>query len=107
VTSDDPERLKYALSLVKVFKHYKVPSLLDTYGWLSYLNGDYDEAVIALEKVVALVPDFAEFEYHLGMIYAANGRTEEAKLALEKAVSSGADFVGIDKAKAKLSELNG
>ncbi|MCF6252172.1 MAG: tetratricopeptide repeat protein [Methylococcaceae bacterium] len=107
VTSDDPERLKYALGLVKVFKHYKVPSLLDTYGWLSYLTGDFDEAVIALEKVVALVPGFAEFEYHLGMIYAANGRTEEAKLALEKAVSSGADFVGIDKAKAKLSELKG
>jgi len=107
VTSDDPERLKYALGLVKVFKHYKVPSLLDTYGWLSYLTGDFDEAVIALEKVVALVPDFAEFEYHLGMIYVAKGRTEEAKLALEKAVSSGADFVGIDKAKAKLSELKG
>ncbi len=104
-TSNDSERLKYALSLVKKFKQSKIPELLDTYGWLNYLNGDYKEALIALEKVVALVPDFPEFEYHLGMIYAENGRTEEAKAALEKASSEGADYIGIDKAKKKLVEL--
>lgn len=104
-TSDNTERLKYALSLVKTFKNYKVPALLDTYAWLSYLNGEYDAAVIAMERVVAIVPDFPEFEYHLGMIYAASGRTEEAMQVLEKAVAGGVEFTGFDKAREKLKEL--
>ena len=106
-TTEDAERLKYALGLVKTFKNYKVPALLDTYAWLNYLNGEHEEALVAIEKVVAMVSDYPEFNYHLGMIYVVNGRTEEAKLVLEKAVSSGAGFVGMDKAKTMLVELKG
>ncbi|MEQ1636042.1 MAG: tetratricopeptide repeat protein [Methylococcales bacterium] len=104
-TSSDPKRLSEAFELIKAFKDAKEPTFLDTYGWLSYLNGQLDDAVSSLEKVVQLQPEFAEFNYHLGMAYAAKGRNEEAKKALQKALSKNAQAVWIDKAKAKLQEL--
>ncbi|MCX7089522.1 MAG: tetratricopeptide repeat protein [Methylococcales bacterium] len=105
-TTTDPKRLSDVLTIVKSFKDYKDPVFLDTFGWLSYLNGQLDDAVSALEKVVKLEPDFPEFSYHLAMAYAAKGRNEEAKLALQKALSKNSHAPWVDKATIKLKELS-
>jgi tetratricopeptide (TPR) repeat protein len=101
-TTNDSKRLNDALNIVKSFKNSKDPAFLDTFGWLSYLNGQEDDAVGALEKVVKLQPDFPEFNYHLGMAYAAKSRDEEAKLILQKALSKNVQAAWVDKAKATL-----
>ncbi|NOT83735.1 MAG: tetratricopeptide repeat protein, partial [Methylococcaceae bacterium] len=103
--TNDPKRLRAALNFVTAFKDTKNPAFLDTYGWLSYLNGQLDDAVSALEKVVKLEPEFAEFNYHLAMAYAAKGRHEEAKVALQKALSKNVQAPWVDKAKVKWTEL--
>ncbi|MEQ1637606.1 MAG: tetratricopeptide repeat protein [Methylococcales bacterium] len=103
--TNDPKRLSEALRFVAPFKDATEPAFLDTFGWLSFLNGQLDDAVSALEKVVKLEPEFAEFNYHLAMAYAAKGRHEEAKLALQKALSKNVQAPWVDKAKAKLAEL--
>lgn len=106
-STEDPKRLKEAYELVKIFKDSKEPALIDTYGWLSFLNGQTDLAIKALERVIEINPDFAEFNYHLGMAYAAKDRNEEAKLALKKALANPAEFPGKAKAIAKLAALGG
>ncbi len=104
-TSDDPKRLNEAYALVKIFKDAKEPALLDTFGWLSFLNGEVNDAISALEKAVELNSTIAEFHYHLGMAYAAKNRNDDAKSALKKALINNVEFPGIAKARAKLDEL--
>ncbi|NOT85514.1 MAG: tetratricopeptide repeat protein [Methylococcaceae bacterium] len=104
-TTTDPKRLSEAFELVKAFKDSKEPTFLDTFGWLSLLNGQVDDALSSLEKVVKLQPEFPEFNYHLGMAYAAKGRNEEAKQALQKALSKNVQASWVNKAKLKLEAL--
>ncbi|WP_404362272.1 tetratricopeptide repeat protein [Marinobacter sp.] len=41
------------------------PAVLDTYGWILYLNGQQKDAVKHIEKALALAPDNAEIAEHL------------------------------------------
>lgn len=104
-TTTDPAKLKAAFESVKGFKTLTQPGFLDTYAWLAYLNGDMDTALSSMEKVIKIAPDFPEFNYHLGVIYAAKGRTAEAKIALDKALSSAQQYRWTPDAKAALSKL--
>ena len=104
-TTEDPAKLKAAFELVKGFKNMTQPGFLDTYAWLAFLNGDTDTALSSMEKVVKLAPDFPEFNYHLGVIYAAKGKTAEAKTALDKALSNSQQYRWTPKAQEALSKL--
>ena len=42
---------------------------LDTLGWLYYRQGEFEKALEYLKKAVALSPDSAESQYHLGQVY--------------------------------------
>jgi len=102
---DDKQNLKEGLELASKLKDIEVSSFQDTYGWLSYLNGLYDQALVALEKSVNLQGSIPENHYHLALAYLHKGRTAEAQLELEKAVIEGANYADLENAKAELEKL--
>lgn len=105
-TETDQQKLRETLTLAAPLKDSEVAAFLDTYGWLSYLNGEYDASLTALEKAIIKQADIPEIHYHLGMAYMQKGRTEEAKLAFEKAIANDAVYFGVDEAKKELQKLN-
>ena len=81
------------------------PSVLDTFGWITYKQGDYKQAADLLREGAAKNPDDAEMQFHLGMADYMMGRTEPARAALEKAVGSSSDFEGKEEARRRLASL--
>jgi tetratricopeptide (TPR) repeat protein len=82
------------------------PSVMDTYGWVLYRQGKYQEAAELLAQSAAEAPDNGEIQFHLGMANYMVGRSEDARAALEKAAASPGDFPGKDEAKSRLSSLS-
>ena len=82
------------------------PSIIDTYGWVLYRQGKYQEAAELLAQSAAKAPENGEIQFHLGMANYMMGRSEDARAALEKAVASPRDFPGKDEAKSRLSSLS-
>ncbi|TNE61891.1 MAG: tetratricopeptide repeat protein [Alphaproteobacteria bacterium] len=62
--------------------------IIDSFGWVHYLTGDYDRAVDLLEKAVRLVPDDATINDHLGDAYWRVGRKIEARFQWRHALAS-------------------
>lgn len=62
------------------------PSYLDTYGWILYMLGEYDEAREYIEKAVASGEASAVVLEHLGDVYYRLGHTEEAIVQWKKAL---------------------
>jgi tetratricopeptide (TPR) repeat protein len=66
------------------------PSYLDTYGWILYQMGKYEEAIVYLKKAVELSKDSNDSVLweHLGDAYYKSGNVDEAlknwKIAMEK-----------------------
>jgi len=50
------------------------PSILDSWGWLRYRQGQRDEAERALAQAARLAPHQAEIQAHLDEVRAARGR---------------------------------
>jgi tetratricopeptide (TPR) repeat protein len=82
------------------------PSVQDTFGWVLYRQGKYQEAAELLEQSASKSPDKGEIQFHLGMANYMMGRLDEARAALEKAVSAPGDFPGKDEAKSRLALLS-
>jgi tetratricopeptide (TPR) repeat protein len=53
-------------------------AILDSWGWLQYRLGNYDEAVIYLQRAYKLMDD-AEIAGHLGEVLWEKGRRNEAR----------------------------
>lgn len=47
-------------------------------GFLRYQNGDYADAISALQRAIEINPIYANAKYFLGLAYAQEGRTAEA-----------------------------
>ena len=88
---DDPDSLARAANIVRRLRNTDVPAFQDTYGWIAYRRGDFEEAVTYLEPAAAGLPNDPMVQYHLGMTYAALGRGEEARTQLEKALEMAGD----------------
>src|SRR5437763_12591374 len=82
------------------------PSVQDTFGWVLYRQGKYQEAAELLEQSASKSPDKGEIQFHLGMANYMMGRLDEARAALQKAVSVPGDFPGKDEAKSRLALLS-
>ena len=61
----------------------------DTKGWISYLQGNQDEACKELRRVVKGLPDSVEVHYHLGVVEAAQANNILARWHLEAAKQIG------------------
>ncbi|MFO8008142.1 MAG: tetratricopeptide repeat protein [Candidatus Brocadiia bacterium] len=82
-----------------------MPEVLDTLGWLRYLNGDFEEAVNLLENARRGLPDLPTVRYHLAMAYLKLGRKEEARSELREALSLSSTFPEADRAAEALRSL--
>lgn len=84
---DDAESLERAYRLSLRLRIREVPAFQDTYGWVSYLRGEYEEALDHLKPAADGLPDDPAVQYHLAMAYAALGHTAEALAQLQKVVA--------------------
>ncbi|NOD70107.1 tetratricopeptide repeat protein [Ruegeria sp. HKCCD7303] len=86
---DDQESLQRAQVLAQRLRGTREPAFQDTYGWLAYRLGNYEEAVAYLEPAARAIPDHPLVLYHLGKAYDAVGRREDALRAYRAAQATG------------------
>ena len=86
-------------------RHAPPPAVLDTMGWVYYLNGDYEKAVKVLERAKSILGRSPNVRYHLGMTYLKVGRASEAKAELQEALGLSDDFEFADEARKALESL--
>jgi tetratricopeptide (TPR) repeat protein len=67
-------------------KQPKLPIVWNLLGALAYREKNFDEAITAFSKAVALSPGSADLQAHLGESYRKAGRYEEALPSLEAAI---------------------
>src|SRR5262249_8829708 len=81
------------------------PSVADTFGWVLYKRGDYQQALTILQESAQKAADRPEIQFHLGMTAYMMGQTELARAALKKAASAAKDFPGKQESKRRLALL--
>jgi len=81
------------------------PTVGDTFGWVLYKRGDYQQALPILQASAEKAADNPEIQFHLGMTAYMMGQTDLAKVALQKAVRATKDFPGKDESKRRLALL--
>jgi tetratricopeptide (TPR) repeat protein len=81
VVRTDEASLERAWLIARRLAGTSIPAFLDTYGWISFLRGEMEEASRALEVAVAGQPTEPTIQYHAGRLYAATGRVDEARAA--------------------------
>ncbi|MEM1049880.1 MAG: tetratricopeptide repeat protein [Pseudomonadota bacterium] len=103
----DPESLERAGRVAQRLSGSDVPQFQDTYGWVQYLRGEYDEAVTILEPAAEALPNNLLVQYHLGMAYAKAEKPELARKQLEKvvAMADGKEFPQLAAVKSALKGL--
>lgn len=94
VHRSSPEDLERAYAVARRLRGNPVPAFQDTYGWIEYRRGNYEEALASLEPAGTspVLIDDPLVQAHLGLTYAALDRVEEARAVLERAVELGAGF---------------
>ena len=83
---DTPEALERAAAVVRRLRGTDIPAFQDTYGWISYRQQNYVEALEYLLPASQGLPNNPLVQYHLGMTYVALGEPESARTALERAI---------------------
>ena len=89
--SDSPEALERASAVARRLRGTDVPAFMDTYGWIAYREGNFEEAVTYLEGAAEGLPNDPLVRFHLGMAYAALDRAEAARTALETSIELAGD----------------
>lgn len=79
---EDPESLNRAFALAQRLRGTDLPPFQDTYGWIEYRRGNYEEALANLKPAAAGLPDDPLAQLHLGLTYAALKQTEAARKTL-------------------------
>ncbi|UCG50974.1 MAG: tetratricopeptide repeat protein [Candidatus Latescibacterota bacterium] len=75
---------------------------IDSLGWVYFMGGDYDRAVVELEKASSLVRDDPVILEHLGDVYTALDRLGDALSAYEKSMELRDDATDIDEIRKKI-----
>lgn len=88
---DDAASIARAATIAKRLRELDVPPFQDTYGWIAYRQGNYEEARSYLEPAAAGLPDDPLVQYHLGMVYAGLGDTAKAREQLTRALDLAGD----------------
>jgi tetratricopeptide (TPR) repeat protein len=106
--SQNRERIEEAFKIAKRFEQSNQPLFIDTLGWIYFLRGNYQQAVILLEKAVFGAPNEAVIHYHLGATLLKLAEKKKAREHLEKSrelADKNGVFRGYDSAKELLDEL--
>ena len=83
---EGPETLERAAAVARRLRGTDIPAFQDTFGWISYRQGNYSEALEYLVPASEGLPNNPLVQYHLGMTYIALGQTENARVSLERAL---------------------
>ena len=83
---DDVDGLERAFAIARRLRESDVPAFQDTYGWIEYRRGNYEEALTYLEPAAAGLPKDPLTQFHLGMTYTALKNTVKAREALTRAL---------------------
>jgi tetratricopeptide (TPR) repeat protein len=73
---DDEASLERAYTIARRLRGTDVAPFQDTYGWIAYRKGEYQEALEHLEPAAAVLGDDPLVQYHLGMTYLALGQQD-------------------------------
>jgi predicted Zn-dependent protease len=88
---DDEESLERAYVIARRLRGSEFPAFQDTYGWIAYRLGNYDEALENLEPAAAGLPSDPTVQYHLARLYDTLGRHDEALLRYDAALELWSD----------------
>lgn len=83
---DDEASFERAVTVSRRLRNVEVPAFQDTYGWIAYRQGDYEEALRNLEPAAAGLPNDPLVQFHLGMTYSALGQKDVAISVLRRAI---------------------
>lgn len=75
---EDSESLERAYAIARRLRNSSVPAFQDTYGWIAYRRGDFEEALKHLEPAAAGLPTDPMVQYHLAAAHAALDQNAEA-----------------------------
>lgn len=84
---DDADSLERAYTIARRLRGTDIAAFQDTYGWIAYRRGYFDDALIHLEPAAQGLPDDPMVQYHLGATYAALNRNTEALEAFQAAIA--------------------
>ena len=104
----DDASLERAFVVARRLRGTEQPAFQDTYGWIAYRRGDFDQALANLEPAAKALANDPMVAMHLGLTYAALLRTEDARTALTHSLqlagnrSADAPFQPVRDALAKL-----
>lgn len=105
---DDQESLDRAFAVARRLRGTEVPPFQDTYGWILYRLGDYEEALNYLRPAARALGNDPIVQYHLGAAYAALGQKEKALEAFRAALEIAGDAdprPQIEQARAEIERL--
>jgi tetratricopeptide (TPR) repeat protein len=88
---DDVESLERAFAIARRLRESKIPAFQDTYGWIEYRRGNFEDALKYLEPAAAGLPKDPLAQFHLGMVYAALNDTAKARESLSRAIEIAGD----------------
>ncbi|OYX42434.1 MAG: hypothetical protein B7Z02_12060 [Rhodobacterales bacterium 32-67-9] len=83
----DPDSLARAEVIARRLRGSTLAPYQDTYGWIAYQRGNYDDAVEELEKAVAGLGRDPIVRFHLAMTYLALDRKSDALAQFHEALS--------------------
>ena len=83
----DDESLQRAFTLARRLRGTRVPAFQDTYGWITYRMGNYEEALHYLEPAAVELPNEPLVLYHLAQTYVALDREDDALRTYQAAVA--------------------
>ena len=82
----DEESLERAYALARRLKDTPVAAFQDTYGWVAYRLGNYDDALRYLTSAADALPQEPLVFYHLAKTYVALERNDDALQAYQTAL---------------------
>jgi tetratricopeptide (TPR) repeat protein len=83
------------------------PAIADTYGWVLFKRGDYQQAFALLRDAGSRLPGNAEIQYHLGMAAYSMGQIPAARAAFQQALSAHLRPPASDEANRRLALMQG
>lgn len=103
----DEESLERAFVIARRLRGSTIPAFQDTYGWIAYRLGNFDDALDHLEPAAVRLPNDPTVQYHLAKTYVALDNAEDALTYLERAVGlwEGSELDLARQARAELEEL--
>lgn len=96
---EDDDSLNRAYEVGRRLRGSDVAPFQDTYGWIAYRRGEYEEALDHLEPAARELSDDPLVQYHLGMVYLELERSADALEQLQRAV----DLAGPDDNRAQFA----